>query len=85
MLRALEELGYEPVAFSACSSGAIIGAFYAAGYRSNRIRHVLETSDFLSLIDPDSGSGLLKLDKVADFLGEHLPYSASRLVLSRVS
>lgn len=31
-IRALEEHGYKPSVISGCSAGAIIGAFYAAGY-----------------------------------------------------
>jgi NTE family protein len=56
MIEALEELGVEPSMISGSSFGAIVGAFYAAGFNSKEMRDILN-----QLINP-------KRDSVFDFL-----------------
>jgi NTE family protein len=45
-LKALEEHGYRPTILSGCSAGAIIGAFYAAGYTPDELRNIAFESSF---------------------------------------
>jgi len=56
MIEALEELGVKPSVISGSSFGAIVGAFYAAGFTSKEMRDILN-----QLINP-------KRDSVFDFL-----------------
>ena len=56
MIEALEELGVKPSIISGSSIGAIVGAFYAAGFTSKEMREILD-----QLINPKS-------DSVFDFL-----------------
>ena len=56
MIEALEELGVQPSIISGSSIGAIVGAFYAAGFTSKEMRKILD-----QLINPKS-------DSVFDFL-----------------
>jgi len=56
MIEALEELGVKPSIISGSSFGAIVGAFYAAGFTSKEMRDILN-----QLINP-------KRDSVFDFL-----------------
>jgi len=56
MIEALEELGIKPSIISGSSVGAIVGAFYAAGFTSKEMRDILN-----QLINP-------KRDSVFDFL-----------------
>jgi len=56
MIEALEELGIKPSIISGSSVGAIVGAFYAAGFTSKEMRDILD-----QLINP-------KRDSVFDFL-----------------
>jgi len=56
MIEALEELGIKPSIISGSSFGAIVGAFYAAGFTSKEMRDILD-----QLINP-------KRDSVFDFL-----------------
>lgn len=56
MIEALEELGVKPSMISGSSFGAIVGAFYAAGFTSKEMRDILN-----QLINP-------KRDSVFDFL-----------------
>ena len=56
MIEALEELGVKPSVISGSSIGAIVGAFYAAGFTSKEMREILD-----QLINPKS-------DSVFDFL-----------------
>lgn len=56
MIEALEELGVKPSIISGSSIGAVVGAFYAAGFSSKEMREILE-----QLIHPKS-------DSVFDFL-----------------
>jgi len=56
MIEALEELGLKPSAVSGSSIGAVVGAFYAAGFNSKEMREIL-----YQLLKPKS-------DSVFDFL-----------------
>jgi len=56
MIEALEELGLKPSAISGSSIGAVVGAFYAAGFNSKEMREIL-----YQLLNPKS-------DSVFDFL-----------------
>lgn len=56
MIEALEELGLKPSAVSGSSIGAVVGAFYAAGFTSREMRKILN-----QLLNPKS-------DSVFDFL-----------------
>ena len=56
MIEALEELGVKPSIISGSSIGAVVGAFYAAGFNSKEMRKILN-----QLINPKS-------DSVFDFL-----------------
>jgi NTE family protein len=56
MIEALEELGIKPSIISGSSIGAIVGAFYAAGFSSMQMKQILH-----ELINPKS-------DSVFDFL-----------------
>ncbi|HEX9250646.1 MAG TPA: patatin-like phospholipase family protein [Ignavibacteriaceae bacterium] len=56
MIEALDELGVKPSIISGSSIGAVVGAFYAAGFSSKEMREILN-----QLINPKS-------DSVFDFL-----------------
>ena len=56
MIEALEELGVKPSIISGASIGAIVAAFYAAGFTSKEMREILD-----QLVNPKS-------DSVFDFL-----------------
>lgn len=56
MVEALEELGLKPSAVSGSSIGAVVGAFYAAGFTSKEMHNILN-----QLLNPKS-------DSVFDFL-----------------
>src|SRR5690606_32106883 len=44
-IKALEEHGYRPAIISGCSMGAIIGAFYAAGYSVDAMLDIIEANN----------------------------------------
>lgn len=56
MIEALEELGLKPSVISGSSIGAVVGAYYAAGFNSKEMREILD-----QLLNPKS-------DSVFDFL-----------------
>jgi NTE family protein len=56
MIEALDELGVKPSIISGSSIGAVVGAFYAAGFTSKEMKEILD-----QLINPKS-------DSVFDFL-----------------
>lgn len=65
MIEAFEELGIKPSIISGSSIGAVVGAFYAAGFDSKQMREILN-----QLINPKSDSVftfLLKSDIVKMF------------------
>lgn len=61
VLKALEEAGIRPDIISGTSSGAVIGAFYAAGYSISQIMYIITTNTIFHYNDIAwSTSGLLK-------------------------
>ncbi|AHF14562.1 patatin-like phospholipase family protein [Niabella soli] len=48
ILKALEEFGLRPQILSGTSAGAIIGAFYSAGYTPDKMRTIVEQATFFS-------------------------------------
>jgi NTE family protein len=56
MIEAIEELGLKPSVISGSSIGAVVGAYYAAGFNSKEMREILD-----QLLNPKS-------DSVFDFL-----------------
>lgn len=53
ILKALEEFGLRPQILSGTSAGAIIGAFYSAGYTPDKMRTIVEQATFFPV--PHSG------------------------------
>lgn len=52
--------------------GAVIAAFYAAGYSSHEMEEIICDSAVLSLVDFDLRHGVLKGKKILAFLRQHL-------------
>ncbi|HEX7757620.1 MAG TPA: patatin-like phospholipase family protein [Niabella sp.] len=48
IIKALETVGLKPQVLSGTSAGAIIGAFYAAGYSPDKMREIVERTTFFS-------------------------------------
>ncbi|CAN5805278.1 patatin-like phospholipase family protein [soil metagenome] len=86
VLKAFDECGVQPVAFAGCSSGAVVGALYAAGHSPDHIYELFHEANFLSFLDVDfdGGSGLIGHETIADFLAQHLPETFGELDLPLV-
>ena len=80
-LRALEEVGFEPVAMSTCSAGAIVGALHAAGHSPRHIEEIFKDANLLKLldIDFDGGNGIIGSKGLEDILAPHLPATFEEL------
>jgi len=76
VIKTLEENGI-PIDFIAGTSiGALVGAFYAYFGNSAILEHIVLESDLkntLGLLDPSLKKGLLRGEKVMDFIKQHLP------------
>lgn len=74
-LRALLERGFEPVAMSTCSAGAIVGALHAAGHSPEQIEAIFRETNFLKIldIDFDGGHGLIGYGGLERLLEPYLP------------
>ena len=81
VLRALEECGFEPVAMSTCSAGAIVGALHAAGHSPRRIEEIFREANFLKILDInfDGGDGLIGYAGLKGLLDPHLPATFAEL------
>ena len=81
VLRALEECGFEPIAMSTCSAGAIVGALHAAGHSPRRIEEIFRDANFLKLLDInfDGGDGLIGYAGLKELLEPHLPATFAEL------
>ena len=80
-LQALTERGFEPVALSTCSAGAIIGALHAAGHSPMRIEEIFHDTNMLKVldIDLDGGNGMIGSKGLEDILAPHLPETFEEL------
>lgn len=74
VLKFLEEKGIKPDYISGTSAGAIVGAFYAAGYESGKIAEMLKAINFFRLMRPAfSVTGFFKSEKISDVYEKYLP------------
>ena len=65
ILKALEELGMKPDVLSGTSSGAIIGAFYAAGYPLSEITEIFTRNSIFNYLNkPWAEIDLLKANEI---------------------
>lgn len=74
-IKALEELGFHPDIISGTSAGAVVGAFYAAGFSPEEIVHAFtkyEFMDFVQVVVPKAG--LFKTSKAVKFFKKEIPY-----------
>ena len=61
VLQALDEIGIKPFCISGTSSGAIVGAMYAAGIKPREMLELVGKSDWFKVIKPRLlGGGLMK-------------------------
>ncbi|GEM45974.1 patatin-like phospholipase family protein [Deinococcus cellulosilyticus] len=69
----LDRLGVRPSCIAGTSMGALLGAFYAAGYSASDIRKMAATAPVLRLLKLNIGSGLLNNIAFEAFLKQYLP------------
>lgn len=69
VIRALEQAGIRPDLVCGTSTGALVGAAYAAGELDHFEQWLrgLRLTDVISLMDVDLGSGLIKGERLMDF------------------
>lgn len=83
VLKTFDEAGIAPDVITGTSMGAVIGAFYAAGYSAAEIEGIALSFDMRSLLglaDIAIGrSGMLSGDRVEGFLREYLPTTFEEL------
>ncbi len=80
-LQALEACGFEPVAMSTCSAGAIVGALHAAGHTPHHIEEIFRETNMLKVlnIDFDGGNGIIGSRGLEEILAPHLPATFEEL------
>jgi len=83
VLKALDDAGITPDVITGTSMGAVIGAFYAAGYSGAEIEDIalgFDTRSLVGLADIAIGkSGMLNGDRVEAFLRDYLPATFEEL------
>lgn len=79
VLRVLERHGIVPDVIAGTSMGAILGALYAAGTRADDLYAIAEDLTWRELIDLSLSAGLLKGEKLRDFLSDQLPATFAEL------
>lgn len=73
VIKALEELGYEINAISGVSAGALVGAFYCAGYTPEEMLKLVSSREWLSFIRPSFPKmGLFSLQRTVSYLRKKL-------------
>lgn len=79
LLRALERHDIRIDAVAGTSIGAILGAFYAAGYPTERIYDLAASLGWRDVVDVSFQFGFIKGQKLHGFLADHLPRRFSDL------
>jgi NTE family protein len=72
VLKAFDDLGIPIHVFSGTSSGAIVAAFYAAGFSPEVILKIITGKNIGLLMRPSFHRGIMHLDKVEKLLTEYL-------------
>lgn len=73
VLQAFDEMGIKVDHISACSSGGIIGALYALGYRPEEIASFFKALNLLDLVKLDlSRLGILNMEKLRPLFEQYL-------------
>ena len=72
VIQRLEELGRIPREISGTSIGAVIGAFYAAGYTSTDMKKIALDTNILKLVDLDLKNWFFKGNKIVKYLEKYL-------------
>ncbi|MGC8852168.1 MAG: patatin-like phospholipase family protein, partial [Hydrogenobacter sp.] len=73
ILKALEEMGFEVQAISGVSAGALVGAFFCAGYSPEEMLRLVKNTDWIKLIRPKVPKyGFFSLSRAEKFLRKYL-------------
>ena len=73
-IKALEEHGFEPAILSGCSAGAIIGAFYAAGYSVDDMLRIVQENDLFPATSLRlRATGFVNTRFLSKLLQKHMP------------
>ncbi len=80
-LRVLTRFGIKPQIIAGTSMGGIIGALYASGYSADEIAALALGTTLRDILDISLQSGLLKGDRLAGYLRDHLPATFEELEL----
>jgi NTE family protein len=79
VLKVIEEANIQVDVVAGTSMGAILGALYAAGYKADTIFEMAQTTSWRDVLDVSLQAGLIKGEKLHQFLAEHLPHSFKSL------
>ncbi len=73
VLQYLDDHGLKPQIIAGTSSGALMGVFYADGYKPQEIFELFSDQNFFGLTTPKLNSGgIFSTDKFASFIAQHL-------------
>ena len=81
VLRVLERHGVEPDVIAGTSMGAVLGALYASGYRADELFEIVAELTWRDIIDVSLNAGLIKGEKLREFLRQHLPETFADLAV----
>lgn len=79
LFKVLEQTPITIDVIAGTSMGAILGAFYAAGYKAEQIYSIARGLSWRDVLDVSLNSGFIKGDKLHHFLSEYLPRSFADL------
>ncbi|MEY3416053.1 MAG: hypothetical protein RL711_1495 [Bacteroidota bacterium] len=80
VLKAFDELGIKPTLIAGSSAGAVVGAFYAAGYEPDDIYETLTKTNVFRFLRPAiSKLSFLKLDRTSQIFKKFLPTTFGQL------
>ncbi len=79
VLKVLEQTELNIDVVAGTSMGAILAAFFAAGYKTQEIEHLSKSLSWRDVLDVSLQSGFVKGDKLHQLLAEYLPRKFSDL------
>lgn len=76
VLEALEQMGIQIDHVVGVSSGSIMGAMYAHGYKPREVLDILKQTKLLRFVRPKFKRGLLNIERLSPLLLEYLPHDS---------
>ena len=79
VMRVLEREGFVPDMIAGTSLGSLVGAFFAAGHKADKVQEIIAQTSFWRLLDLNPVKDMLNFSELAKVFEQHLPRTFEEL------